>query len=109
MATKVGRAPREFVLDCGRNVASEFELWLEDVNDYMAICKVTESAEKKSLFLNLDGLSLRRIVKGLVVEPPTGDATDDILAHFRPSINTTSERHRFRQTKQEEHESIQPF
>ena len=54
-----------------RDMASEFELWLEDVNDYMAICKVTEAGEKKSLFLNLAGLSLRRIVKGLVVPTPS--------------------------------------
>ena len=36
----------------------------------MSICKVTESAEKKSLSLNLAGLSLQRVVKG---ETPTGD------------------------------------
>jgi hypothetical protein len=115
MATRVGRAPKEFVLDYGRNVASEFELWLEDVNDYMAICKVEEPAEKKSLFLNLAGLSLRRIVKGLVVGSPGEGSneymalTDAILAHFRPSVNTTSERHRFRQMKQDEHESVTAF
>ena len=40
---KAGRAPKEFVSD---NAASEFELWLEDANDYMAICKVTEAGEK---------------------------------------------------------------
>ena len=69
-----GRAPIEFVLDYELDVASEFELWLEDVNDYMAICKVTEAGENK-LFLNLAGLSLRRIVKGLVV--PTLPARPD--------------------------------
>ena len=100
MATRVGRAPKEFVLDYERNVAAEFELWLEDVNDYMAICKIVEPAEKKSLFLNLAELSLRRVVKGLVVGAPGeesdeyvyGALTDAILTHFRPSTNTISER-----------------
>ena len=60
---KAGRALKEFVPDYGQNVAGEFELWLEDANDYMAICKVTEPVEKRSLFLNLAGLGIRRIVK----------------------------------------------
>ena len=87
-------------------------MWLDDVNDYMAICKIVEPAEKKSLFLNLAGLSLRRVVKGLGVGAPGeesdeyGALTDAILTHFRPSTNTTSERHRFRQMKQEGHETV---
>lgn len=111
---KAGRAPKEFVPDYERDVASEFELWLEDVNDYMSICKVTEVEEKKRLLMNLAGLSLRRIVKGLLIPtPPTRDdgnpgdtykaLTDAVQAHFRPSINTTTERHKFRQLKQGEH------
>ena len=116
MYAKVGRAPKEFVLDYSRNVASEFELWLDDVNDYMSICKVMEPAEKKSLLLNLAGLSLWRVVKGLVVETPTGDKaneytalTDAILTYFRLAVNTTAERHKFRQMKQQDHESVTSF
>ena len=97
-------------------MASEFELWLDHVNDYIAICKVKEPAEKKSLFLNLAGLSLRRIVKGLVVDIPTGDGadeykalTDAIRAYFRPAVNTTAERHKFRQMRQQDHESVTAF
>ena len=55
---KAGRAPKECVPDYERDVASEFKLWLEDVNDYMSICKVTEAGEKKSLFLNLEPTSI---------------------------------------------------
>ena len=72
---KAGRAPKEFVPDYGRDVASEFELWLDDVNDYMSICKVAEAEEKKSLFMNLAGLNIRRIAKGLVI--PTPPALED--------------------------------
>lgn len=113
---KAGRAPKEFVPDYGQNVASEFELWLEDANDYMAICKVTEPVEKRSLFLNLAGLGIRRIVKGLAIPDAEGDEvdsykalTDAVLAHFRPSVNTTSERHKFRQLKQQEQETVTAF
>ena len=117
---KAGRAPKEFVPDYGRDVASKFELWLDDVNDYMSICKVAEAEEKKSLFMNLAGLNIRRIAKGLVIPTPPalkdgtpGDTykalTDAVQAHFHPSINTTSERHKFRQLKQGEQESVTAF
>ena len=51
MAAKVGRAPKEFTVDYECNVAAEFELWLEDVNDCMAICKSRRAKRKEeSLF-----------------------------------------------------------
>ena len=89
----MGRAPKEFVPDYSCDVAAEFQLWLEHVNDYMALCKIDRVEEKNSLFMNLAGLSLRRIIKGLVVPAPTdatdtdpGDTykalTDTVLAHF---------------------------
>ena len=55
------------------------------------------------------------MVKGLVVRAPDGKSdehgalTDAILTHFRPSTNTTSERNRFRQMKQVEHETGTAF
>jgi hypothetical protein len=86
----------------------------------MALCKITQVQEKKSLFTNLAGLSLRRIRKGLVVPTPTDESDEDpgdtykalidtVLAHFRPSVNKTSERHKFRQLKQQEGESVTAF
>ena len=36
----------------------------------LAICEVTDQEEKKMLFMNLAGLDLRRMVKGLVVPAP---------------------------------------
>ena len=117
---KVGRAPKEFRLDYSSNVAEEFGLWLEDIDDYMAICKVADPREKKQLFMNLAGLELRRIVKGLVVPTPppledgsAGDVyktlTDAILAYFRPAVNTTAERHKFRKMMQRDDETVTSF
>ena len=70
--------------------------------------------------MNLAGLDLRRMVKGLVVPTPPnqengnpGDSyralADAVLAHFRPIVNTTSERYKFGQLRQLEHESITAF
>ena len=119
MTTK-SRVPKEFVPDNAGDIGADFELWLEDVNDYSAICNVSTAADKKRLFLNLAGLSVRKVVKGVVIPSPKenddgspGDEyvalTDAVLAHFRPTINTTSERHKFRQLKQGPEESVSTF
>ena len=59
---------------------------------------------------------MRRIVKGLDVPTPSGDTDDvytvlkDALRHyFRPSVNLTAERHRFRQTGQQQGEPVSAF
>eukprot|EP00117_Sycon_ciliatum_P026714 scpid19450/ scgid21866/ Transposon Ty3-I Gag-Pol polyprotein; Gag3-Pol3; Transposon Ty3-2 TYA-TYB polyprotein; Capsid protein; p24; Spacer peptide p3; Nucleocapsid protein p11; Ty3 protease; p16; Spacer peptide J; Reverse transcriptase/ribonuclease H; p55; Integrase p52; Integrase p49 len=120
MSAPKGRAPKEFVPDFSSNIGADFELWLEDVDDYLKICGVTTAADKKRLFLNLAGLAVRRIVKGIVVPTPPAQAdgsagceykalTDAVIAHFRPATNTTSERHRFRQLRQNEGESVTSF
>ena len=115
-----GRPPKEFSPGYGGDTGADFNLWLEDVDDYMKICQVTDPGDKKCLFLNLAGLNVRRIVKGLVVPVPD-DATDDnpgdtykaltesLRCHFRPSINATSERHKFRQIRQLPDESVSTF
>ena len=72
-----GRSPKDFISDYCGNVGADFELWLENLNDYLAIREVSDSDEKKRLFLNLAGLAVRRIVKGLVV-PTSGDAYDAV-------------------------------
>ena len=114
-----GRTPKEFIPDYSGNAGADFELWLEDVNDFLGISNVTDADDKKRLFLNLAGLPVRRIVKGLVVTTPVnadgsaGDSykalTDAVLGHFRPSTNLTSERHKFRQLKQHDDESVTAF
>ena len=104
-----GRSPKDFIPDYCGNVGADFELWLENLYDYLAICEVSDSDEKKHLFLNLAGLAVRCIVKGLVV-PTSGYAYDAVttavLSHFRPASNTTSERHKFRQLRQLTDESV---
>ena len=115
-----GRVPKDFIPDYSGDVGADFELWLEDLNDYLQICSVTTAADKQRLFLNLAGLTVRKVVKGLVIPTPPalpdgsdGDTykalTDAVLAHFRPSVNTTSERHKFRQLKQLQDESVSSF
>ena len=101
--------------DFSGNVAVEFELWLEDLEDYLEIVEVTEAGDKKRYLLNIAGLSLRKIVKGLTVGTP-GSGEDEytvlkaaLKAYFRPSVNSTSERHKFRQMKQQPGESVTAF
>ena len=107
-----GRLPKDFIPDYCGNVGADFELCLENLNDYLAIYEVSDSDEKKRLFLNLAGLSVSHIVKGLVV-PTNGDAYDAVttavLSHFHPASNTTSERHKFRHLRQLTDESVTSF
>ena len=42
-----GRAPKDFVPDHAGDVGVDFELWLEDVNDYLEICGVSDNEDKK--------------------------------------------------------------
>ena len=115
-----GRAPKDFVPDHAGDVGVDFELWLEDVNDYLEICGVSDNEDKKRLFLNLAGLAVRKVVKGLVIPAPPGATvdnpgdtykalTDAVQAHFRPCVNTTSERHKFRQLRQLPDETVSSF
>ena len=115
-----GRAPKDFVPDHAGDVGVDFELWLEDVNDYLEICGVSDNEDKKRLFLNLGGLAVRKVVKGLVIPAPPGATvdnpgdtykalTDAVQAHFRPCVNTTSERHKFRQLRQLPDETVSSF
>ena len=169
-----GRPPKEFHPDFGQDTGAGFDLWLEDVNDYMKICQVSTPEDTKCLLLNvvllytlfiveiktgkmpnnigptvnnmlkdiveksrykrkrerkndgrlvatnLAGLGIRKIVMGLVVPAPSDATHDDpgdtykalteaVRAHFCPSRNTTSERHKFRQIKQTPDESVSTF
>ena len=122
MTTALGRAPKEFSLDAeaGRNLAVEFDLWLEDLDGYFDLANVTTFAQKKKLLLNLAGLPVRRLVAGLsvpVAAAPTDGSEADVFTplttalrdHFRPSINATSERHKFSLRRQEDGESLSTY
>ena len=110
-----GRAPKDFIFDYSGNVGAEFELWLEDLNDYLAIGDVTDADEKRRLFLNLARLGIRRIVKGLVIPTPA-DGSDvykelraAVMGHLRPATYPTAKLHKFRQVCQQPGESISSF
>eukprot|EP00117_Sycon_ciliatum_P019326 scpid20705/ scgid17553/ len=119
MATSLGRAPQPFRLadDSGdsSNISAEFQIWLEDFEAYLALQKVTEASTKAQLLTNLAGLGVRRIVKGLSLPTPSGSDTEytvlrqGLKSYFRPAVNTTVERHKFRMRKQQPAESLTAF
>ena len=45
-----GRSPKDFISDYCWNVGADFELWLENLNNYLVICEVSDSGEKKRFF-----------------------------------------------------------
>ena len=69
-----GWALKEFVPDLAGKADWDFKLWIEDFEDQLTISKVTISPEKKCLFVNLTGLSVGIVVKGLEVPAPPKDS-----------------------------------
>ena len=117
----MGRAPGAFQIDVeNKNLAVEFELWLEDFEAYVKLQKVDALEDKRQLLLNLGGLDIRRIVKGLPIKVAETHADDEerdvysplktaLQTFFKPSVNITAERHVFRLRKQQEGESVTAF
>ena len=76
---------------------------------------MTEASTKVQLLTNLAGLGVRRIVKGLSLPTPSGSDTEytvlrqGLESYFRPAVNTTVERHKFRMRKQQPAESLTWF
>ena len=70
--------------------------------------------------MNLGGRDIRRAAKGLSIESPAvpGDGSDPdvykplkdaLMKFFRPAVNVTAERYRFRNRRQEETESVTSY
>ena len=71
----LGRAPREFRVDDAdlKNLSEDFEIWLEiPKRTNFTLQNVTEAASKKTLLLNLAGLGIRKIVRGLSLPTASG-------------------------------------
>eukprot|EP00117_Sycon_ciliatum_P027910 scpid26178/ scgid22563/ Retrovirus-related Pol polyprotein from transposon opus; Protease; Reverse transcriptase; Endonuclease len=119
MASSLGRAPSSFQVSEDTNQAEEFALWLEDFEAYLDLQKIDAAAQKRKLLLNIGGIDLRRITKGLVVTTAEaeGDVPPDTYTplktalekYFKPSINLTAERHRFRGRKQRNGETVTAY
>ena len=114
----IGRAPQSFQCEEDKNLAAEFDLWLEDFESYCELQEVKLSSQKRQLLLNLGGLDIRRAVKGLEIgnslDPAEEGGERDVYTpvktalkrYFKPSVNITTERHIFRARKQLEGESV---
>ena len=120
MAQRLGRVPEAFSLESHRNLSAEFELWLEDFEAYLSLQDIKSSKQRKDLLLNIGGIGLRRVAKGLDIASPQqgeGEASPDVYSplkdalcsYFRPSVNITAERHRFRCRRQKQEESVTAY
>ena len=111
----LGRAPQTFRIEADTNVSEDFELWLEDLEAYFSLQTVSEAAKKKQLLVNLAGLEVRKIVHGLDVPTPSGSdheytvLRDALKSYFRPTLNLTVERHKFRQRTQQPSETLTAY
>ena len=114
MSATLGRAPQPFPLD-GEDPATDFEIWIEDFESYLSLQNITDAATQKSLLTNLAGLGIRKVIRGLSVPTPSGQESeytvvrDALKQYFKPSVNPTVVRHKFRQRNQLLSESLTAY
>ena len=93
-----GRCPEEFSL-MARDQSKEFQLWINNFEDYVSLLDRDYSAtQKKALLLNCAGLAVRRLVEGLNIskDPDEYDGLKTALVnYFCPSTSLIFERHQF--------------
>ena len=89
----------------------DFNLWLEAFGDYVELTrKNVDDQLKKTLFLSIAGLEMRRLVNGLTI---TDDKFESIIIaikkFLKPVTNIILERHRFFGLQRNESEDIASF
>jgi len=89
----------------------DFLLWLEAFRDYLFLTnKKADDMYKKSLFLAVGGLDLRKIVNGLKLENDDFETLITALKKFiQPVKNILLERHKFFESKRESNEDLSTF
>ena len=113
MAKAISLNPVEsFVIEDGesRNLFRRFEIWLEELDIYIAASGVTNKAQKRALLLYLGGKEIREIYK------PLGAAEDNyeqictkLLDYFKPRKNVLYERYKFKQAVQKSEENTSTY
>jgi len=90
----------------------DLNLWLEAFNDYLMLTKKTNETDdyKRSLFLAVGGLELRKIVHGLTLPDNSFDnLVKGVKHYFQPITNVLVERHKFFEMKRNIDEDLSAF
>ena len=98
--------------EIGASLAAKWRLWIEDFDMFILASGITDPKRKRALLLYQAGQRVREIFRQL---PDTGTETDydtaktKLQEYFEPQQNRRYAVYRFRQAKQETHETLDQF
>ena len=91
-------------------IAIRWKEWREQFDFYIAAAAIENTAQKRALLLHLGGPTVQKVFKGLT---DTGDdfdtAAEKLGEYFAPKKNIRYERYQFKQTKQQQGESLDQY
>ena len=99
--------PSPLHIDISSNQQTIWEEWLQNLEMYFLAAAIDETKRKKAILLYQGGSELCKIYKTLNDDKDTfEDAKTHLNTYFTAKKNVTYERHKLRQRKQNENESI---
>jgi hypothetical protein len=102
--------------DLNKNIAARWDIWKKQLEGVFTVTKTTDQNEKMAYLFLYGGEDLRteheRVIHVKVETGITGaynEAINQLDQHFKPKRNFIVEEYHFRESKQNESESIQQF
>ena len=98
--------------EVGSSLAARWRLWLSDFDTFLIASGLRDASRKRALLLYQAGSRVREIFHQLEDVGTDADydkARDKLTAYFEPQKNQRYEVYKFRQTRQEEGETLDKF
>ena len=104
-------APKEFEISSDPStVPQRWKKWVISFQFYLTATGVTEEEQKRALLLHVAGTEVQEVFSILSAADSTCVAAlNSLNAYFAPKANIRYERYLFRQSSQEQHETIDVF
>ena len=99
-------------IEVGASLSTRWRQWLRDFDTYLLASGIRDLGRKRAILLHQAGSRVREIFSQI---PDTGDAADyelardKLTAYFEPQTNRRYEVYKFRQTRQEQGETLDHF
>ena len=98
--------------EVGASLAARWRLWLRDFDTFLIASGIRDATRKRALLLYQAGSRVREIfhqLEDVGTDAEYDKARDKLIAYFEPQKNQRYEVYKFRQTRQEEGETLDKF
>ena len=98
--------------EVGSSLATRWRLWLSDFDTFLIASGIRDATRKRALLLYQAGSRVREIfhqLEDVGTDAEYDKARDKLTAYFEPQKNQRYEVYKFRQTRQEEGETLDKF